>query len=247
MASRLCNNAFTLRSLRPLLAGSNFNDEREKKMEIKNKEGNVIGKIEFQSLENNNVIDNIILDLKPGDGKAIYTANANGNNITQQTNYAAIKWNGNFDELLNGLQPWKPLFPKHTVEEINVYYGFDNLSPSEIDDMANESVQTGRNVIVRDLKPNNTIVGVKIVYRSDMGTYILQIFGTTKSRINISADEHDKITKVVVRGNEGFFISNNDNNQLIWIEEDANGKSLQYEMIGVGSLKDFFSIAESMI
>lgn len=41
---------------------------------------------------------------------------------------------------------------------------------------------------------------------------------------------------------------NADHNQLIWIEEDANGKALQYEIIGNDLQKEvLFSIVDAMV
>ncbi|MCJ8010155.1 hypothetical protein MUG84_00170 [Paenibacillus sp. KQZ6P-2] len=68
-------------------------------MEIKNKSGNVIGKIQIQSLQDENILDNIIHELRPGDGKGIYIADAVDNKFTQQTNYAAIEWDKGYEML----------------------------------------------------------------------------------------------------------------------------------------------------
>jgi len=54
----------------------------------------------------------VILELRPGDGKRIYIADALENKFTQQTNYAAIAWDNDFEMLKEKLSPWKPNFPR---------------------------------------------------------------------------------------------------------------------------------------
>lgn len=214
-------------------------------MEIKNKKGNVIGKIDFQSRQE---IINEIIDLRPGEGKAIYIADAADNKFSQQTNYAPISWDGSTESLKEKLTPWKPQFPTHSkMCNIQVYYGFENLSSQEIDEMVDESERTEKNVVVRELKPNNKLVGVSITYERNQETYKFQIFGTTKSRIQMPDDGNASIEQLYVRGNEAFYISDADNQQLIWIEEDVNGKAIQYEISGRNIQKEYvLSIVESM-
>ncbi|MFB9277587.1 hypothetical protein [Cohnella cellulosilytica] len=219
-------------------------------MEIRNKKGDMIGKIQFQSLQDENIINKIIRGLNPGEGKAIYIADAVDNKFTQQTNYVARDWGEGLESLKEKITPWQPRFPIYSeMHKIQVYYGFDNLLPHEIDGMIEESERTGSNVVVRDLRPNNTLVGVNISYQtSDCGTYAFRIFGTTKSRIQVPNSKQSKIEQLNVRGNEAFYISNIEYNQLIWIEEDVNGKALQYEIMGRDISQEFiFTIAESMI
>lgn len=101
------------------------------------------------------MVHQIIMDLKPGDGKGIYISNAEDNKFSQQTNYAA-----------------------------------------------------------RDVPDTESF----------------------------------KIEKLDVRGHEAYYISNAENRQLIWIEEDAGGKALQYEIVGSDMSQEWvLNIAESMI
>jgi len=97
--------------------------------------------------------------------------------------------------------------------------------------MIEENNKTGRNVVVRNLKPNKKLVGVSITYR-DYGTYKLSIFGTTKSRVQLPDNDFSKVKQFEIHGVEAFYISNNGIEQMIWIEEDINGKALQYEITG---------------
>ncbi|RPK30440.1 hypothetical protein [Paenibacillus xylanexedens] len=216
-------------------------------MDIKNKSGDVLGKIQIESLRNDSAIDRIVIDLKPGEGKAIYTADATENQFTQQTNYAAIPWEDGLEQLQKLYSPWQPKFPIDSdIDAIHVFYGFDNLTPQEIDEMIEESNRLGRNVVIRDLKPNKKVVGISITYK-EYGGYKLNIFGTTKSRIALPDHDGTKVKQVALRGVEAFYIFNNETSQLIWIEEDVHGKALQYEIIGRNMSEDLvMEITNSM-
>ncbi|MEK3775201.1 DUF4367 domain-containing protein [Paenibacillus sp. FSL K6-4396] len=216
-------------------------------MDIKNKSGDVLGKIQIESLRKDSAIDRIVIDLKPGEGKAIYTADATENQFTQQTNYAAIPWEDGLEQLQKFYSPWQPKFPIDSdIDAIHVFYGFDNLTPQEIDEMIEESNRLGRNVVIRDLKPNKKVVGISITYK-EYGGYKLNIFGTTKSRIALPDHDGTKVKQVALRGVEAFYIFNNETSQLIWIEEDVHGKALQYEIIGRNMSEDLvMKIANSM-
>ncbi|PRA09475.1 MULTISPECIES: hypothetical protein [unclassified Paenibacillus] len=216
-------------------------------MDIKNKSGDVLGKIQIESLRKDSAIDRIVIDLKPGEGKAIYTADATENQFTQQTNYAAIPWEDGLEQLQKFYSPWQPKFPIDSdIDAIHVFYGFDNLTPQEIDEMIEESNRLGRNVVIRDLKPNKKVVGISITYK-EYGGYKLNIFGTTKSRIALPDHDGTKVKQVALRGVEAFYIFNNETSQLIWIEEDVHGKALQYEIIGRNMSEDLvMEITNSM-
>ncbi|PZT53277.1 hypothetical protein [Paenibacillus silvae] len=216
-------------------------------MDIKNQNGDFLGKIQMQSLESDHVVDQIIRTLRPGDGKAIYIADAEANQFTQQTNYAAVEWQYSLNELKESMTGWQPKFPSHAeADHIQVYYGFDNLTTDEIEAMAEESRRTGQKVVVRDLKPNNTLVGVRLTYKGE-GTCTLHIFGTTKSRIQLSEHELSQVKNLLVRGAEAFYFSNHRADRLIWIEAGSSGKALQYELIGEQmSEAALIQIAETM-
>ncbi|WP_339309170.1 MULTISPECIES: DUF4367 domain-containing protein [Paenibacillus] len=215
-------------------------------MDIKNKSGDVLGKIQIESLRDN-AIDRIVIDLKPGDGKAIYTADVTENQFTQQTNYAAIPWDDGLEQLQRLYSPWQPKFPIDSdIDAIHVFYGFDNLTPQEIDEMIEESNRSGRNVVIRDLKPNKKVVGISITYK-EYGGYKLNIFGTTKSRIALPDHDGTTVKQAAIRGVQAFYIFDNETFQLIWIEENVHGKALQYEIIGRNMSEDLvMKIAKSM-
>lgn len=104
------------------------------------------------------------------------------------------------------------------------------------------------NIVIRDLEPNNRLVGVCITYQSVRGMYKLNIFGTTKTRIQIPDSERSTIEKISIRGNQAYIIIGDRNQQLIWIEVDAGGKALQYQISGNDFRRDLvLDIAESMI
>lgn len=216
-------------------------------MDIKNKSGDVLGKIQIESLRKDRAIDRIVIDLKPGEGKAIYTADASENQFTQQTNYAAIPWEDGLEQLQKLYSPWQPKFPIDSdIGAIHVFYGFDNLTPQEIEEMVEESNRSGSNVVIRDLKPNKKVVGISITYQ-EYGGYTLNIFGTTKSRIALPDHGGATVKQAAIRGVQAFFIVNNETSQLIWIEEDVQGKALQYEINGRNMSEDLvMKIAKSM-
>ncbi|WP_342572647.1 DUF4367 domain-containing protein [Paenibacillus sp. FSL R5-0749] len=216
-------------------------------MDIKNKSGDVLGKIQIESLRKDRAIDRIVIDLKPGEGKAIYTADASENQFTQQTNYAAIPWEDGLEQLQKLYSPWQPKFPIDSdIDAIHVFYGFDNLTTQEIEEMVEESNRSGSNVVIRDLKPNKRVVGISITYQ-EYGGYTLNIFGTTKSRIALPDHGGATVKQAAIRGVQAFFIVNNETSQLIWIEEDVQGKALQYEINGRNMSEDLvMKIAKSM-
>ena len=216
-------------------------------MDINNQNGDFLGRIQMESQESDYVVDQIIRNLKPGDGKAIYIANAGEHQFTQQTNYAAVEWEHGLEQLKKKLTEWQPQFPVRAgVESIQVYYGFNNLTPDEIEAMAEESRTTGQQVVIRDLHPNHTLVGVRICYQGE-GELTLHIFGTTKSRIYLSEDELSQVKPLRVRGAEAFYFSNHGTDRLIWIEAGNSGKALQYELIGqLQSAAALIQIAEEM-
>ncbi|PYE47893.1 hypothetical protein HUB98_24315 [Paenibacillus barcinonensis] len=201
----------------------------------------------MQSLESDHAVDEIVRTLRPGDGKAIYIADVEENPFTQQTNYAAVEWEYSLNELKELMTEWQPKFPGHAeVDRIQVYYGFDNLTPDGIEAMADEARITGQKVVVRDLKPNNTLVGIQLTYKGE-NTCILHIFGTTKNRIQLSEQELSQVKTLLVQGWEAFYFSNDGADRLVWIEAGSSGKALQYELMGEQtSDTDLIHIAEAM-
>lgn len=218
-------------------------------MEMKDEKGKVLAILHIDSLKVDNVMDTIIQDLKPGMGKGIYIADSGEKKVSQQTNYEAVKWQGGLEALKEKASPWNLLFPIDAeLMDIRVYYGFDNLSQQEIDEMVDESERTGKNVVVRDLKPNNMLVGLSINYLKDEQTFEFRIFGTTKSRIQIPNLEHHAIEQLMIRGNEAVYVGEREKHQLIWAEVESGGKALQYEILAERSNRDWLiSIAESLL
>ena len=218
-------------------------------MEMKDEKGNVLGILDIDSLNRNNVMEAIIKELKPGMGKGIYIADLGEKKISQQTNYKAVEWNAGLPALREKASPWELSFPMDAeLENIQVYYGFDNLTNQEIDEMIEESRRTGKHVVLRDLRPNHTLVGLSVTYNKGGRDFEFRIFGTTKSRIQLSDLEDYTYENVQIRGNEAVYIGDDEKQQLIWIEMDSRGKVLQYEIGTEGSDRDWvISIAESLL
>ncbi|MFB9327742.1 hypothetical protein ACFFSY_17580 [Paenibacillus aurantiacus] len=207
-------------------------------MEIKSEKGEVLAILHINSNQELNAIDSLIRELRPGMGKGIYIADEQ--KISQQTNYEAIPWQEGIDALKAKVALWEPVFPVHAdVLDIQVYYGFDNLTQEEINEMAVESEKTGGNV-VRDLKPNDTLVGMSLRCRQDEHTFELRIFGTTKSRIHVPELQQGMIENLMIRANEAVYVGNTDKQQLIWAEVGpSRGKALQYELIAEQNNRDW--------
>jgi hypothetical protein len=215
-------------------------------MEMKNDKGDVIAILNIDLVQEDNAIDNIIRGLKPGMGKGIYLVNEK--KISQQTNYAAVRWLEGLDELKAKAPLWEPVFPVNAeMMDIHIFYGFDNLTQEEIDEMALESERSGKSV-VRDLRPNDTIVGVSVFYRKQESTFEFRIFGTTKSRIQVPNIDQHTIESLTIRTNEAVYVGDSEKQKLIWAEVGPNkGKVLQYEVLAERSNRDWLvSIAESL-
>ncbi|WP_336776485.1 hypothetical protein [Paenibacillus sp. MMO-58] len=215
-------------------------------MEMRNEKGEVLAILNVDSLQEESTIDIVIRELMPGMGKGIYLAA--DKKISQQTNYAPVKWLDGLDVLKAKASSWEPVFPANAeLIEVQVYYGFDNLTPEEIDEMAIESASTGKDV-VRDLKPNNTFVGVSLLYRKEEITFQFRIFGTTKSRIHVPDEDKHTIENLTIRSNDAVYVGDSEVQQLIWAEMGPTmGKALQYEILAERSHRDWLiSIAESL-
>lgn len=215
-------------------------------MEMKSEKGDVLGILNIDTFQEENDVDNVIRALKPGMGKGIFIANEK--KISQQTNYEAVKWRKGLDELKAKVSLWEPVFPTNVeFMDIHVYYGFDNLTQEEIDEMSAESEKTGKNV-VRDLKPNDTLVGMSLVCRKEEIKFEFRIFGTTKSRIHVPNVEQHTIENLTIRVNEAVYIEDSEKQQLIWVELGPNlGKALQYEISAERSNRDYLiSITDSL-
>lgn len=215
-------------------------------MEMKSENGDVLAILNIHSAQEEHDVDSILRTLQPGMGKGIYIASEK--KITQQTNYEAVTWTKGLSELKDKMPLWEPVFPVHTeLMDIHVYYGFDNLTPEEIDEMSAESELTGKNV-VRDLKPNEMLVGMSMVFRKDETSFQFRIFGTTKSRVYVPDIAQSTIDNLTIRANEAVYIEDGENQQLIWAElGPQQGKALQYEILAEGSSREeLISIAESL-
>ncbi len=218
-------------------------------VEMKNQKGDTLAILRIDSFQDDDLMDAIIRELKPGMGKAIYIASQGEGTFSQQTNYDAVRWEQGMDALLELASPWKPSFPVDAeLQEIRVYYGFDNLSQDEIDGMVAESEQTGKCIIVRDLRPNGVLVGMKLFYSKAEKTFELRIFRTTKSSVHVADLEQQTIEHLSVRGHQGVYVADNQRQHLIWAEEERGSrKPLQYEILAEQDNRDWIiSIAESL-
>lgn len=218
-------------------------------IEMRNENGDILATVRIDSFQEDDVMDAIIQNLKPGMGKAIYFAGRGERTVSQQTNYDAVKWENGINELLNMALPLHLCLPIDVeLHEIRVYYGFDNLSEEEIDDMIAESGKTGKQVIVRDLNPNDVLVGINLHYSKAGKFFEFRVMKTTKSRIHVPNMEEQIIEYLTVRGQKAVFLSNSGQQQLIWAEEDSGTrKAIQYELLAESCHRDWLiNIANSV-
>lgn len=135
-----------------------------KEIDFLNKSGQFLGKVTVDTLDAEDPFDQIIQQLRPGMGKAIYIADNNPvKMISNQTNYEHEAWDRGIQELVERFHPYDIKLPLEAeIKAIHVMYGFDSLDEAEIDAMYAEAERSGERVVVRDLRKNNTLVGASI-------------------------------------------------------------------------------------
>jgi len=218
-------------------------------VEMRNEKGDLLASVRIDSFQEDDAMDAVIRELQPGTGKAIYIADGGEDAVSQQTNYKAVPWEHGLDALLALASPYKPLFPVDAeLLEARVYYGFDNLTKEETDSMIAESRDTGKRVVVRDLRPNRTLVGASLLYRKDGIKFEFRILGTTKSRIHVPDIGQHTVEHLTVRGHEAVYVADQGRQQLIWAEEDfASCKPLKYTLSAERSDRSWLmNIAENL-
>jgi hypothetical protein len=171
-------------------------------LELVNKNGEMLAKVTIDTLDLEDPFDQIIHQLKPGMGKAIYLVNNNPQKvISNQTNYNHEKWTQGLEELYKNMTPYKFNLPADAdLQEIYVMYGFDSLEENEIQEMYDEAERTGIHVVVRDLRKNNRLVGAKFIYTKDGHLFELHVLTTTKNRIHVPDINRHRIERTSVIG-----------------------------------------------
>ncbi|RXZ84872.1 hypothetical protein EBB07_02320 [Paenibacillaceae bacterium] len=201
-------------------------------VQMRNTKGEVLATVQIDSFQDDEIMDTIIQDLKPGMGVAVYIAGQGEPFFSQQTNYAAVQWEDGLPSLLQLASPMRLMLPHAELQNIQVFYGFDNLTDEEIAEMAAESEQTGNKVVVRNLVQNQTLVGLSLFYSDQETEFEYRIFRTTKSRIHVPDIEQHVIEHLTIRGNEAVYLADHHRQHLIWAEEDTGIPTpLQYEII----------------
>jgi len=203
-------------------------------IEMHSGDGVTLATLRVDSLRRDDALDAVIRTLRPGMGKAIYVSGTGERNVSQQTNYEAVKWNEGLRALLKRASPLRLRLPGGADwEEIRVYYGFDNVSEEDIEEMIAESERFGKKVVVRDLRPNRELVGLSLRCVQDGRFFEYRIFRTTKSRVHVPDIGKEEIGQLRVRGHEAVYLANEGRRQLIWAEpETVMGAALQYEIHG---------------
>jgi hypothetical protein len=217
-------------------------------LELVNKNGEMLAKVTIDTLDLEDPFDQIIHQLKPGMGKAIYLVNNNPQKvISNQTNYKHEKWTQGLEELYKNMTPYKFNLPADAdLQEIYVMYGFDSLEENEIQEMYDEAERTGIHVVVRDLRKNNRLVGAKFIYTKDGHLFELHVLTTTKNRIHVPDINRHRIERTSIGNQEGVYLCDSMKQQLLWVD-DINGVNIQYEIRTERAAKEWvFTIAESL-
>ncbi|MGO4347835.1 hypothetical protein AB4Z45_20315 [Paenibacillus sp. MCAF9] len=196
-----------------------------------NKKGEMLAKVTVDTLNIDNPFDQIINSLKPGTGKAIYIVHDNPDKmISNQTNYEKEIWHEGIEELQEKIKPYVFKTPLDSeLKASYVMYGFDSLTEIELAEMVEEAEYTGENVIVRDLKKSDRMVGAAFVYEKEGIEFELHILTTTKNRIHVPDINDHLIETILVGEKEGIYLSDGKQHQLIWVTDD-NGNNIQYEV-----------------
>ncbi|WP_042163977.1 hypothetical protein [Paenibacillus gorillae] len=200
-------------------------------IEMRNGNGDLLASVRVDAFQPDDPMDAIIQQLKPGMGKAIYIASQGDRTVSQQTNYKAVLWPHNLEQLFELAAPWNPPLPVEAdIRRIEVYYGFDDVTEEEIEEMIAESEGQGKPV-VRDLRPNTNIVGVRLLYDQAGRSFECRLFGTTKSRIHVPDTEQQTIERLLIHGQEAVYLENIEVRQLIWaMEVPRTSRAVQYEL-----------------
>lgn len=200
-------------------------------IDLANQKGETLAKIMVDTLDANDPFDQIIRQLKPGTGKAIYMVENNPNKtISNQTCYEAEKWPLGLKELLEQFAPSAIKLPHQArLQEMNVMYGFDSLEPREMDEMVQEAEATGKNIIVRDLRKSHRLVGAKLLYSLDDSLFELHLLTTTKNRIHVPDIHQHTIERTHVGDQEALYLSDSTHHQLLWVD-DGQDIHIQYEI-----------------
>lgn len=217
-------------------------------IDLTNKKGEMLAKVMVDTLDSNDPFDQIIQQLKPGTGKAIFiVANNPDKTISNQTFYETEKWSLGLKELLKKIEPYKIKLPHQSkLQEIYVIYGFDSLETWEINEMYAEAEMTGKKIIVRDLRKSNRMVGAKLLYTSDDSLFELNILTTTKNRIHVPDISKHTVERTKVGSKEAVYLSDSTNHQLLWVD-DEQGINIQYEIrTSSRSKKWVFEVAKGL-
>jgi len=221
-----------------------------KELELRSDQGMMLAKVTVDTLDSTNLFDHIIQQLQPGMGKAIYVVPNNPDRIiSNQTQYNAIPWKADLQTLQQKFNPYMISTPLHAdLQGIQVMYGFDGLMPDEIESMYEEADQTGALVVTRDLRQNDTLVGMALYYQQEQHPFELHILSTTKNRIHVPDLDRHHIERLHVQGTEAIYLSSDaEHHQLFMVIHD-NGMRLQYEIRASDVTKSrVLKIAENLL
>ena len=204
-----------------------------KQLELSNAQGDRLALVTVDSFHDEDPMDRIIRQLRPGMGKAIYVAADNPDRtVSNQTCYEAVPWNGDLTDLLRRAKPYSFRLPQSAeLGQIFVMYGFDGLEPHEIEQMAQEAETRNLEIVVRDLPKNERLVGAQLIYTQDGVPFELHLLTTTKNRIHVPDLTEHIVEKTEVASKEAVYLANPDSSwqQLLWVDDDSDCR-VQYEI-----------------
>lgn len=201
-----------------------------KELELWSDGGGFLGKVTVASLEPGDPFNQLIGGLPPGSGIAIYSLVDNPDRtVSNQTNYAHVRWSGGLEALLKEMQPYAIKLPRRKdILDIYVMYGFGSLDESEISAMREEAEKSGKTV-VRPLPPSGKMVGFKLICGDGASRWELHVLTTTKNRIHVPDICSHEVEQTRVGSHKAVYLGDAFNRQLLWIEEEG-GQRLQYEI-----------------
>lgn len=214
---------------------------------LHNGSGDSVSAIRIDSWDDTDPMDRILQQLKPGTGIAVYMAGVKGGAVSQQTYYKPVDWMGSLEGLRSAAEPYELLLPSGPeLVKISVMYGFDNLTDEETTAMIEQAERTGQRITVKELRPNDRLVGAQLDYTYVGKKFEYHILMTTKSRIHVPDLTSHRIERLTVNGCDGLYLTDGIQSQLIWVAHSVSGYPLQYEIRTRQAEKEWLvAIAES--
>lgn len=184
-------------------------------------------------------------ELRPGKGVAIYLVEHNPEKtIHYDVMYENTRWKQGIDGLLIRLRPHRlKMIRDAELKQIDVMFGFEPLSSSEIEEMYHVADITESKLVTKELQNSSQIVGVEMAYvRGTELITVTMMMPQSQTSLRVSEGEHVRAGTI-----DAVFTSDSHGNRLRWTE---NGQgALRYEIrVGHGVTKqELLNIAINMV